>query len=186
MRLSATDVGSGLAAVVALAYPFIVWFGLSAVPPAVFVLLALACIAVRIVGFNRIRRSGVETAAFLLAAIALVVLLLISPAIAARAYPVAISLGVAAVFAASLRYPPTIIERIARLTEPDLPPAGVAYTRKVTWVWVAFLLANAAIALWTVLFASLDQWMLWNGLLSYIAMGCLFAGEFLVRRMVRR
>ena len=55
-----------------------------------------------------------------------------SPVIAARAYPVAISLAMAAIFAASLRHPPTIVERIARLSEPDLPPEGVAYTRQVT------------------------------------------------------
>ena len=69
----------------------------------------------------------------------------------------AISLAVATIFAASLRFPPTVIERIARLTEPDLPPEGVIYTRKVTVVWVAFLLVNAAISLWTALCGSLEQ-----------------------------
>jgi uncharacterized membrane protein len=88
------------------------------------------------------------------------------------------------VFAVSLRYPPTIVERIARLREPDLPPAGVAYTRQVTRVWVGFLLANAAVSFWTARWGSLDQWALWNGLLSYLAMGALFGGEYLVRRMV--
>jgi uncharacterized membrane protein len=112
-------------------------------------------------------------------------LLTVSPLMAARAYPVAINLAMAAVFAASLRYPPTVVERIARLSEPDLPPEGVVYTRQVTGVWVGFLLVNAAISLWTAIWGSLDQWALWNGLLSYLAMGALFAGEYLVRRVVR-
>jgi uncharacterized membrane protein len=95
-------------------------------------------------------------------------------------------LALATIFGASLRFPPTVIERIARLTEPDLPPEGVVYTRKVTAVWVGFLLVNAAISLWTVLWGSLEQWALWNGLLSYLAMGILFTAEYLVRRVVRR
>ena len=97
----------------------------------------------------------------------------------------AISLATATIFAASLKYPPTIIERIARLTDPNLPPTGIAYTRQVTIVWVAFLLTNATISLWTALWGTLDQWALWNGLLSYLAMGTLFAGEYLVRRLIR-
>jgi len=56
----------------------------------------------------------------------------------------------------------------------------------VTAVWVGFLLVNAAISLWTVLWGSLEQWALWNGLLSYLAMGTLFTAEYLVRRVVRR
>jgi uncharacterized membrane protein len=170
----------------AVAYPFLVWFGRTAVPPAGFVLIGVGCIAARMIGTRRLVRSPVEIIVFLLAAVLLVALLAVSPAIAARSYPVAISLALAIIFAASLRYPPTVIERIARLTEPDLSPAGVAYTRKVTAVWVAFLLVNAAISLWTALWGSLDQWALWNGLLSYLAMGTLFAVEYLVRRMVRR
>jgi len=103
-----------------------------------------------------------------------------------KAYPVAVSLAAAAVFALSLHFPPPVIERIARLTEPDLPPKGVAYTRRVTEVWVGFLLLNASISAATAVWGSLDQWTLWNGLLSYLAMGALFAGEFVVRQRVRR
>jgi uncharacterized membrane protein len=150
----------------------------------VFVLTLVACMGIRLIGTSRLRRPLADTVAFVSAAIALVALLAVAPAIAARAYPVAISLATAAVFAVSLRYPPTIVERIARLREPDLPPAGVAYTRQVTRVWVGFLLANAAVSFWTARWGSLDQWALWNGLLSYLAMGALFGGEYLVRRMV--
>jgi uncharacterized membrane protein len=174
----------------ALTYPLLVWRGLSSLPPAVVVLAGIACIALRMIGPRVIgagprTRPRVETIAFLLAAIVLVALLALAPRLAARAYPVAVSLAVACVFAVSLWHPPTVIERIARLSEPDLPPDGVAYTRQVTRVWVAFLLANATISMGTAVYGSLDQWALWNGLLSYIAMGALFAGEFLVRQRVR-
>ncbi|HLN22604.1 MAG TPA: hypothetical protein VK558_01320, partial [Patescibacteria group bacterium] len=106
--------------------------------------------------------------------------------LAVKAYPVAVSLAVAGVFGLSLVYPPTVVERLARLSEPDLPPQGVAYTRKVTLVWVLFLLANAGVSTATALWGSLAQWTLWNGLLSYVAMGTLFAAEFMIRRRVRR
>jgi uncharacterized membrane protein len=104
---------------------------------------------------------------------------------AAKAYPVVISLAVAAVFALSLVFPPSVVERIARLREPDLPPDGVAYTRKVTWVWVVWLALNAAIAAALAAWAPLKVWALWTGLLSYLVTGLLFAGEMLVRRHVR-
>ena len=186
LSLRDSSVWTILAVAGAVVYPSLVWFGLSNVPPATFVLIGVACIGARAVGSRRLKRSPAECGAFLLAAILLVLLLAISPNIAARAYPVVISLAMAAVFAASLRYPPTIVERIARLTEPDLPPQGVVYTRQVTRVWVVFLLGNATVSLSSVLWGSLDQWMLWNGVLSYVAMGTLFAGEFLVRQWVRR
>jgi uncharacterized membrane protein len=186
MRSIRINPWSALAGAGAVAYPFLVWFGRTAVPPAGFVLIGVACIAARMVATRRLVWSSVEITVFLLAAVLLVGLLAVSPAIAARFYPVAISLALATIFGASLRFPPTVIERIARLTEPDLPPEGVVYTRKVTAVWVGFLLVNAAISLWTVLWGSLEQWALWNGLLSYLAMGILFTAEYLVRRVVRR
>lgn len=173
------------AAIGALAYPLVVWFGIGRIPAGGFVLAGIGLTAVRLVGGKGLTRSPAELAAILLAAALPLALLAVSADVAARIYPVAVSLGMAALFALSLRHPPTIVERIARLTEPDLPPAGVVYTTKVTRVWVGFLLCNATISLWTVLFGSLAQWTLWNGLLSYMAMGTLFAGEYAVRRVVR-
>ena len=53
-------------------------------------------------------------------------------------------------------------------------------------VWVAFLLCNALISLATAVWGTRAQWALWNGLLSYLAMGTLFTVEYAVRRVVRR
>ncbi len=175
-----------LAVLGGLIYPPIVYFGLSVVSPSVLVLAGLGLIGLRLAGIRRLAHARPWRLAFLSAAAGLVVLSLLSPGLAAKAYPVTVSLGVAGVFLFSLRFPPTVVERFARFVEPDLPPAGVAYARKVTLVWVAFLLCNAAISAATALWGSLAAWTLWNGLLSYLAMGCLFGGEFLVRRVVRR
>lgn len=190
MRRPSIDVWTGLAVIGALTYPLLVWFGLSSLPPSAFVFVAIACIAIRVLG-QRVRGTGprswkrAETIAQVAAALCLVALLALAPRIAARAYPVAINLALASVFVVSLWFPPTVVERIARLREPNLPMEAVIYTRQVTRIWVVFFCANAAISMWTAVYGSLDQWALWNGLLSYIAMGMLFAGEFLVRQRYR-
>nr|WP_255653589.1 MULTISPECIES: hypothetical protein [unclassified Myxococcus] len=102
-----------------------------------------------------------------------------------KLYPVLVNSMLLAVFATSLVYPPTVIERLARLREPQLPASGVAYTRRVTQVWCGFFVVNGGIALATALWASDATWALYNGLISYGLMGLLFAGEWLVRRRVR-
>lgn len=101
-----------------------------------------------------------------------------------KLYPVLVNAVLLTVFAASLRWPPSAIERIARLRHPDLPLRGIIYTRKVTWVWCGFFVVNGALALATALWASERIWALYNGLIAYGLMGLLFTGEWLVRRQV--
>lgn len=112
-------------------------------------------------------------------------LTLINADLAMRSYPVLMNVAMLMIFARSLLRPPTVIERLARMMEPDLPDSGVRYTRNVTWVWCGFFVANGAVAMWTVLFASLEIWALYNGVIAYALMGLLFAGEFAVRRVVK-
>lgn len=96
-------------------------------------------------------------------------------------YPVLINTGMLAVFGGSLLRGVPVIEKMARLRHPDLPPHVVAYTRRVTQVWTAFFafngLTSAALALW----APVQWWTLYTGLVSYILIGLLAAGEWLVR-----
>ena len=101
------------------------------------------------------------------------------------AYPVFISLLFFAVFAFSLAHPPSIVERLARLEDPELPPKGVAYTRKVTWVWSGFFLGNALISLVTIWYGDPWLWSLYNGGIFYVLMGLLMAIEMLIRRKVK-
>lgn len=102
-----------------------------------------------------------------------------------RAYPVAVSLIMLSLFAGSLLHGKPLVEQLARLREPDLPPAAVVYTRRVTQAWCVFLAVNGSIAAWTALYASLATWTLYNGVISYCLMGLMFAGEWLCRRHVR-
>ena len=98
-----------------------------------------------------------------------------------RFYPVLMSLAFFLVFLTSLKYPPSIVERIARIQHPDMSIEGVKYTYKVTQVWCAFFLINGLIATATALWSSFAWWSLYNGLISYILMGLLMGVEYLVR-----
>ena len=106
--------------------------------------------------------------------------------LAVKLYPVMVSLVLLGVFAYSLWRPPTVVERLARLREPDLPPQAVRHTRQVTKVWCVFFVLNAAVAWATAYWGSDAVWTLYNGLLSYVLMGLLMAGEWCVRQYVRR
>lgn len=101
-----------------------------------------------------------------------------------KVYPVLVNAGLLLAFVWTLVYPPTVIERLARLREPALPPSGVRYTRYVTWVWVAFFAINGSIAAAT-LWAEDHIWAIYNGLISYLLIGALFLGEFLFRQYYR-
>ncbi len=103
-----------------------------------------------------------------------------------KLYPVLVSASFLVLFLWSLKHPPTMIERIARLQDPDLPARGITYTRQVTKVWSCFFALNGSVALMVTLLGSDAQWALYNGLISYLFMGLLFAGEWLVRQRVMK
>ena len=100
-------------------------------------------------------------------------------------YPVLVNAALLVLFAASLVSPPSVIERIARLREPDLPQGGVAYTRRVTIVWTVFFALNGAVALYTAAFTTLETWALYNGFIAYVLIGAVFAVELLIRTAVK-
>ena len=102
-----------------------------------------------------------------------------------RLYPAATNLSMLLLFGLSLKFTPSMVERFARLAEPGLPPAGVLYTRRVTQVWCSFFVANGGLALYTAINSSREVWALYNGLISYILMGILFACELFFRRRYR-
>ncbi len=106
--------------------------------------------------------------------------------LSARLYPVAVNATLLIVFAASLFEPPTVIERLARITEPELPENAIRYCRNVTKVWCGFFLVNGLIASWTVYHADAVTWAVYNGMIAYIAAGLIFAVEVAFRRRMRR
>jgi uncharacterized membrane protein len=166
---------------VSLAYPVVVYLALGHVSPRWIALLLVAL---------ALARACVTRESFWLVAAALAGVLAIASALGDRwgplkLYPALVNLVMLGLFATSLWRGPSVVERLARLREPDFPPAAVAYTRRVTQVWCAFFVVNGLVAAATALWASAGAWALYNGLLSYVAMGLLMGGEWLVRRRVR-
>lgn len=165
-----------------LAYPLLVYLGLQRVEPRWLALL-LAGMA--------LARAWVTRQRFWLAAAGGAALLGLASALGNAAlplklYPVLVNGVFLSVFGASLRWPPSAVERIARLTEPNLPPVAVAYTRTVTQVWCGFFAVNGLAALATALWAPAAIWALYNGLIAYVLMGLLFSGEWLLRQRLKK
>jgi uncharacterized membrane protein len=159
----------------ALAYPFAVFFALCKgfSPKALSILLILAAL----LQFNAQKVRMLRNAFVACASLLVACLWLYGNEVFLQLYPVLVSLSMLAVFAFGLKYPPTVPERLARLRHAELPPRAVAYCRKVTLLWCCFFVVNAFVALCTV-FLSREAWVLYNGLISYLIIGSIMAGEY--------
>ncbi|MEQ8266967.1 MAG: hypothetical protein RH982_07215 [Parvibaculum sp.] len=176
--------GAALTAVMLL-IPVATAVGLRWIGPWPIIAALLACIAARILLPRAMPVPVAMTLSLIAVAVAVLAVGSVAPALAALLYPVFMSATLFVAFAVTLFRPPSMIERFARIMEPDLDARGVRYTRKVTMVWIGFFALNGLIAFWTVLHGDLFYWGLYNGLVSYLLAGLLFAVEFLVRRRVR-
>ncbi|RCK38678.1 hypothetical protein [Thalassospira xiamenensis] len=173
-----------LLGVLGVTYPVLVYFGLSAFSPQFILIGLLIVVLLRAVTFALQKRYGPAGLAVLVAGI-VAAGGLASELLAIRFYPVIVSLTMGAVFTVTLFTDRPMVERLARLKMPDLDDYSIAYTRKLTKVWIGFFAVNAMIATWTALYASMEIWTLYNGFLSYVLIGILFIGEWPVRRILR-
>ncbi|OAI17386.1 hypothetical protein A1359_06085 [Methylomonas lenta] len=176
----------GIIWAVTISYPFLVWFSLDYFQPRSVALALAGLFLLRLL--SRSSTSSVSKVEYLLVfagGLFLLVAAMINQINWLLAYPVFVSLLFFSVFSFSLFYPPSVVERLARLEDPDLPPKGVAYTRKVTLVWSVFFLANAAMSLFTIWYEDRWLWSLYNGCISYVLMGLLMAAEMSVRRKIK-
>jgi uncharacterized membrane protein len=161
-----------------IVYPALVFFLRGSIDPWFFVVMALAVVTLRLL----VDTGGLWRPALVAVAVGLAGLALLDTATAAYAYPVLMSLAAAGVFAATLWRPPSLIERFARTAGAALTPELQIYCRNVTLLWVAWLIANAAVAAALALVGDDRAWALWTGVVSYLVTGVLLSGEWLVRR----
>nr|WP_225584156.1 hypothetical protein [Pseudoxanthomonas sp. PXM02] len=164
-----------------VAYPLVVYWAMGRFEPRWLAVLLLVLALLRAAATRQAVWLAAAAGAALLATLATV----FNEALPLKLYPALVNAVLLVVFATSLVFPPSAVERIARLTEPDLPPEGVAYTRRVTQVWCVFFVFNGTLALVTALWMSDGAWALYNGLIAYVLIGVLFSIEWLVRRRVR-
>jgi uncharacterized membrane protein len=98
-----------------------------------------------------------------------------------RITPFVVSLTFIAMFAFSLSGTP-LIERFARLQEPELSPAKITYCRNLTKFWVGVLAANSGLLLFASLCQSEALWAILVGPVSYGMLGMVFAIEYPLRK----
>lgn len=188
-----------IAVLVAVLYPLVVYVGLNRLEPRSLALLLAVLLLGRLL-LGRLRRgSPAKPAAagqgearralpVLFAGVLILGMflytLVTNNASALKLYPVIVSFSLLLGFSHSLLHPPSAIERLARLTNPHLSPAGARYTRRVTFVWCGFFFGNGCVALYTTVWSSLQTWTLYNGVISYLLIAGLLGGEYLYRHCV--
>lgn len=171
-----------------LAWPFVIWFGLA--HNSLHWLLPL--MALLLVLRLRQGRKNAGPMCFVMQSVALAGIALCVASVLLKThqlllfYPVVVNAVMLSVFGGSLWSAMPLVERLARLRTPALPPQGVRYTRRVTQIWCLFFIFNGTIALFTALHGDMRMWTTWNGMLSYLLMGALMAGEWLIRRQVMK
>jgi len=174
---------TALTALIILLYPLLIWYAHDKLEPRLLAIILMTATTLRLATFKLTQRHRWMS----LCALALgLPALFWDSLLPLKLYPVAINIGMLAVFGVSLLRPPSIIERLARLENPDLPSFAVLYTRRVTQVWCAFFAINGLLSFVTAIWASEAVWSLYSGVISYLVMGVLFAGEYVLRFYVRR
>lgn len=160
-------------------YPFAVYFGTHYLQPWKIASVLLVLLGIRLIASYSVKHwssplllVGMVYCGFAIWSNELLTL---------RFYPAITNAAMLLLFSWTLLSPPSLIERIAKIQHPNLPPEGIVYTRRVTQVWCAFFIVNGGIAFATALWGSFELWSLYNGLIAYLLMGLLFVGEYIVR-----
>jgi uncharacterized membrane protein/peptidoglycan/xylan/chitin deacetylase (PgdA/CDA1 family) len=165
------------------AFPLLVVGGVALVGARGAALLLLATLAVARIGSRSTTSAPRPIPGLWLAGAALLALAaLLDDTRFMLAYPSVVNAALLTYFALSLRRGPPVVERLARLVTPDLFPAEVRYCRTVTVVWCAFFVLNGSAATALALWAPHTWWAAYCGAVSYLLVGTLFAGEYLVRK----
>ncbi|WP_299802726.1 hypothetical protein [uncultured Shewanella sp.] len=165
--------------IVVIGYPLAVYFGLHYLPAGSIALALCAILVIRLL----LQQQKVK---------ALMLPILVGIGLTAGSfiakennwllfYPVVINLTMLGLFGYSLKRGPSMIERLARLKEPNLPDEAIGYLNRVTLIWCGLFIFNGAMALYTALYTSIETWTLYNGLIAYLLIGSLLGGEWLYR-----
>ena len=172
-------------AVLFLAYPFIVYFAYQRLETRAVGGLLLGLVALSLA--LRARGPADEIWRLVRQHLGLVLLIGLSIVTGERfvllLLPMAVSLYLLGTFSWSLHVGPPIVERFARLADPDLPDFCAPYCRKVTIAWCGFLAANSVCVALLAVIGPFEWWALYTGLVFYLLLGALFAAEFALRKL---
>jgi uncharacterized membrane protein len=171
-----------------VAYPVLIYYGLTAFSPTAVGIFILAMLGVRMAVVMKLSFQKLKPLLPLTMAAALpsVYSLLFNSERALLLTPVLVNVALLGTFGWTLLRGPSMVARFAALKEPTMTDAILTYCKKVTVVWCGFFIVNGSIATYTALYTSKEYWTLYNGLISYILMGLLFSVEFMVRKTVKQ
>lgn len=173
-----------LSAALLLAYPLLVYAGLARLDARlIWILLGALALARLFLARERLARlrGGLTLPLALLGAGLLAVGVFSNDARTLFLVPAGINLALLASFGASLWKGPPLVETFARLQTDVLSEPEVRYCRAVTRLWCGFFLLNAAAIVALALWGTPGEWAAYTGLVSYLLVGVLFAGEYVWR-----
>lgn len=166
-------------------YPFLIYFGLAQFSARFFGLVLAAIVVFRVSQLDRKDQIRFLLPALIAFAYTLFVALTNSE-VALRFYPVMVNLLMLYVFASSHSDELTVIERIASRVNASKDEHATPYLRKLNLIWSIFFALNAIVSGYTAYYRSLEEWALYNGLISYLLVALLFGLELLFRPFYKR
>ncbi len=87
-------------------------------------------------------------------------------------------------FGYSYLYPPSMVEGFAQVySERPLEPEEIIHCRRVTLVWMVFFILDMLAIVYVALYMTVLDWAILTGLINYLIMGSLFAGEYIYRKI---
>ncbi len=177
--------GKFLTGGVFICYPLIVYLMLDQVGPALLGVFLVLLLLVRS-GFWIRHAPALAWGSLALGAVAVGSLLFGDTVVILKLYPTLISFGLLVSFAATLFYPPSMIERFAHAMGHPKHHKTRSYTRVVTMIWCGFFAVNGIIATLIAISGSLKAWTLYNGFISYVIMGLIIVVELIFRYFYKR
>lgn len=173
-----------LAFVFFIAYPFIVYFGISFLPPSFFGLILVVLLALRFKVLLPSERMLYLPVLMVFLAYAVATMVSDSNRLVLF-YPALVNFTLFLVFAGSLRTNETILLRLVKARGLVMSEHTPRYLRRLTGVWAVFFAINGLVSVWTSTL-SIEAWTLYNGLLSYFIVAILGGAEWVFRRHYKK
>ena len=165
-------------------YPFIIYFGIQVLPPSYFA-IALAVLLLIRFGLVRPGERAAATPALLLLFVYAVASAIVGSTRMLLYYPALANFVLCALFAGSLAQGESLLLRFMQARGVKMNPYIAPYLARLTIVWAVFFAMNGLIAVWTTT-VSLEIWTIYNGMISYLLIAALMAGEWIFRRNYKK
>jgi len=104
----------------------------------------------------------------------------------AKFMPIFIQLSLMLFFGKTLFKGPPLIERFVRFEFPDIPPVIQQYCRHLTIMWTSFFAFNIIACIVLALFAPIEWWAIYTGVMIFMLSGLLMVAEYIWRHFYFR